>query len=116
MSGAVALPARSVPIATLRSWTPWTATQNAHLLGVFSGGGCVRDIPIFRRNDGSLSAGVPNIPKLDREGRVRLKADGKRDYVSVISFTTNIARARWNELVLAALRDGGINPNQDRTP
>jgi hypothetical protein len=113
MSGALTIPARAVPIATLKSWTPWSL-PNPSLLGhatiTFSGGWTIRDVPIFRRNDGSLSVGVPNAAQFDRDGRQKTDAAGKRQYVAVLSFETAVARERWQQSVLAALRDAAIEP------
>ena len=116
MSGAVALPPRAIPIAVLKSWTPWPG-DNSHLLDhaviTFSGGWTIRDIPIFRRNDGSLSVGVPTAAQLDRDGRIKTDTAGKRAYTAVVSFETAVARERWQASILAALTDAGINPTQD---
>jgi hypothetical protein len=49
--------------------------------------------PIFRSKDG-LGVGVPSIPQLDRDGRVRIGPDGKRAYQAAISFETTEARER----------------------
>ena len=75
---------------------------------VFSGGWRINNIPVFKRSDGTLSVGVPSIPQLDADGRVRLKEDGKRDYKSVIGFETGAAKIRWEETILAALATAGI--------
>jgi hypothetical protein len=103
--------ARPPPVATLVNRAPWTQ-PNAHLLGyvevVFFGGWNVRDIPIFKRSDGTLSAGMPSPRKLDRDGRIRLKADGKREHSAIISFTTDAARERWNSAIICVLADAGI--------
>jgi hypothetical protein len=108
VSGAVQREAR---VARLVSWTPWPF-ENPSLIGhaavAFSGGWVVSQIPVFRRGDGRLSAGVPNAAQLDGEGRVKLKPDGKRSYAAIISFETGAARTRWNSLVLDALAAGGI--------
>ena len=64
--------------------------------------------PIFRSKDG---LGVPSIPQLDRDGRVRIGPDGKRAYQAAISFETTEARERRRCLVLGALSSGGINGN-----
>jgi hypothetical protein len=65
-------------------------------------------IPVFRRADGTLSVGVPSAPQLDREGRVKLKPDGKREYKASVSFETPEGRDRWQRLVLGALADAGV--------
>jgi hypothetical protein len=94
----------------LRDWRPWSQPNNSligHATIAFTGGWTVSSIPIFRRADGSLSAGVPNAAQLDGEGRVKLR-DGKRVYTAVITFADADARSRWNRAVLGALADAGI--------
>ena len=91
-------------------WTPWPF-ENPALIGhcsvAFTGGWCVHSIPVFRRGDGSLSVGAPDIPVLDREGRIRLRPDGKRHYTKLLTFETAEARERWSAL-LGALAAGDI--------
>jgi hypothetical protein len=108
MNGAVAREAR---VARLVDWKPWPF-DNPSLIGhatvAFWGGWVVAAIPIFRKGDGSLSAGVPNEAQLDGDGRVKLKPDGKRSYSAIITFETADGRARWQRAVLGALAAGGI--------
>lgn len=98
-------------VCRLRGWKPWPF-ENPSLIGhcaiAFAGGWVVHDIPVFRTADGGLSVGVPSIPHLDRDGRVKLKPDGRRDYSVAMSFETKQARERWQRLVLGALATGGI--------
>jgi hypothetical protein len=93
-------------------WKPWPF-DNPSLIGhatiAFAGGWVINAIPVFKRSDGSISAGVPSLPTLDGEGRVKLKPDGKRDYHAVISFESGEARERWQRLVLGALDAAGIS-------
>lgn len=106
------LPARRQDERSCRliEWKPWPF-DNPSLLGhcavAFAGGWTVHQIPVFRRADGSLSAGVPNAAQLDSEGRIKQR-DGKRQYTPVLSFETAEARERWQRLVLGALALGGI--------
>lgn len=97
--------------ARLVKYEPWPLPNPAligHCAIAFAGGWTVHDIPVFRTAGGGLSAGVPSIPHLDRDGRVKLKPDGKRDYSALLGFETKAARERWQRLVLGALVDAGI--------
>jgi hypothetical protein len=102
-------PASSV--ARLVQWAPRSGTSS--LIGYatvgFAGGWTVTSIPIYRV-EGRLSAGSPSMPELDRDGRARVGADGKRTYVKIIRFEGNAAFERWNAAVLGALYDAGIRP------
>jgi hypothetical protein len=49
----------------------------------FAGGWTVHRVPVFRGKNGDLSAGVPSVPELDAEGRIK-ERDGKRLYSAVI--------------------------------
>jgi hypothetical protein len=115
---AVAVP-RPDRACRLIEWKPWSQ-PNPSLIGhcaiAFAGGWVVHAIPVFRRADGMLSVGVPNLPQLDSEGRVKLKPDGKRDYKAVISFEGAEARERWRRMVLDALAAGGITGAAEAAP
>ena len=106
-------PLRAERTCRLVTWTPWPF-ENPSLIGhcavSFTGGWRVHEIPVFRRADGSLSVGVPNLAQIDREGRIKLLPNGKRDYRAALSFETNEAKARWSRMVLGALIDAGIAP------
>ena len=110
MSSTVA-PVRPVAQCRVAEWKPWPLL-NAWLIGhvavVFSGGWRINAIPVFRRSDGGLGVGVPSIPTLDADGRVRLKEDGKRDYRAVIGFEAAGAKRRWEDAIVGALADAGI--------
>src|SRR4051812_6000377 len=97
--------------ARLVEWKPRPASSSS-LLGhatVDFTGWLVHRVPIFRRGDGSLSAGTPSAPELDGEGRQR-ERDGKRQYWPVLTFANTEAKQRWERAVLAALDAGGIVP------
>ena len=79
-----------------------------HCSVAFAGGWVVHAFPIFRRDDGSLAGGVPSMPQLDRDGRVRVREDGKRVYTALLTFEDGEARHRWDRTVLSALGDAGI--------
>src|SRR5262245_28359101 len=90
-------------------WKPWPFPNNAlvgHATVNFSGW-IVHRVPVFRRGDGSLSAGAPNAAEVDGDGRIKLR-DGKKCYSPVVSFETADARERWQRMVLAALDAAGI--------
>jgi hypothetical protein len=115
MSGITAviqLPPRAECVCRLVEWKPWPF-PNPSLIGhasvSFSGGWCVHRVPVFRRADGSLSVSTPEAADIDREGRVKLKADGKRSYTKIITFESGEARDRWQRSILAALAAGGIH-------
>jgi hypothetical protein len=118
VSAALTVP-RAASQCRLLEWKPRTQPPISKLLGhcaiAFSGGWVIIAIPIFRDDDGNLSAGVPAIPQLDAEGRVRQR-DGRRDYKPVIGFESPEARARWQRMVLAALAAGGIGSMLEATP
>lgn len=102
---------RAEGVCRLIEWKPWPL-ENPSLIGhcaiAFAGGWVVHDVPVFRTAGGGISVGVPSIPHLDRDGRVRLKPDGKRDYAAVLTFETKAARERWQRLAIGALVDAGI--------
>jgi hypothetical protein len=86
---------------------------NASLIGLAKidfNGWVVARIPIFRRNDGSLSVGAPNAPEVDLDGRQRLRADGKRQFWAVVTFADRAAKERWERSVLTALASAGVDP------
>jgi len=90
----------------------WKPLASGALLGkatiAFTGGWIVAGIPIFRRADGSLSAGGPDTPVVGSDGVQLRDGEGRRRYAKVISFETSEARERWNRAVLDALRVAGI--------
>jgi hypothetical protein len=102
-------PRRTERACRLVQWSP--VDNNPSLIGratiAFAGGWIVSAIPIFRRGDGSLSAGVPSSAQLDADGHIKVR-DGKRQYVSVIFFETAEAKARWARMVLGALAEAGV--------
>jgi hypothetical protein len=97
-------------ITRLLEWRP--ASGNSALVGKasirFSGGWIVSNVPVFRRADGSLSAGPPDAPLVGADGQQLTDENGKKRYTKIISFETQDARARWNEAVLAAVAEAGI--------
>ncbi len=111
-NGTLTHPARVIPVANLRSWRAWPL-PNANLPGhptvAFFGCWTVRNVPAFWRSDGSLSAGGPSAPIIDRDGRQKLYGAGKQQYQPIIGFQ-NAGRERWQGAILATLAEGGINP------
>jgi hypothetical protein len=103
---------RSDPPCRLVEWKPWPFS-NPSLLGhctvAFAGGWVVHKIPIFRTKDGSISCGVPNAAEIDGEGRIK-ERDGKKQYISLISFEGGEAKERWRRSILGALATAGIVP------
>jgi hypothetical protein len=98
--------------ARLVSFEPWP-TPHPSLAGhatVDFNGWIVSKIAIFRRRDGTLSAGVPSYPQIDADGRVRVDDAGKRLYVAAIRFVGDGAQERWQRAVLTALADAGVSP------
>jgi hypothetical protein len=97
-------------IARMLEWRP--SAGNSSLLGKatirFAGGWIVSGIPIFRRADGSLSAGTHDAPLVGPDGVQLLDDAGKGRYGKVISFDGTEARRRWNDAVIAAVSEGGI--------
>ena len=95
----------------LLEWKPWPF-ENPSLIGhcsiAFAGGWQVHRIPVFRKADGSLSVGTPDAADVDRDGRIKLKPDGKKSYGKVITFETTEARERWQRMIQAALAEAGV--------
>ena len=106
------IPARDRPVARLVSWVPWSL-PNAHLIGhaavAFNSGWVINSIPIFKRGDGSLSAGSPSMPVVDAAGRQKVDAVGKKQYLAVITFE-GAGRELWSRTIIAALLAAGIDP------
>jgi hypothetical protein len=103
---------RAERVCRLLEWRPWPF-PNPSLLGhcsvSFSGGWCVHRVPVFKRADGTISVSTPEAADVDREGRAKLKPDGKRSYTKIITFETASARERWQQSILAALAAAGIS-------
>jgi hypothetical protein len=101
---------RGERVARVLNWQP--VDGNPSLIGkatvTFAGGWTVPSIPIFKRADGSLSAGTPSYPVVGPDGVQQRDEAGKRQYTAALFFTDNQGRRRWSELVLAALADAGI--------
>ena len=67
-------PTRPLPgcrLIDFKLWPGANSTLFGHCVVAFSGDWTVTQIPIFRGRDG-LSVGVPSIPQLDAEGRIRV--------------------------------------------
>ena len=93
----------------LVEWKPWPFDNPAligHYSVSFAGGWVVHQIPVFRSRE-RLGVGVPNAALLDAEGRIKLR-DGKRQYVSVLTFETAEGRERWRRMALGALAAAGV--------
>jgi hypothetical protein len=88
--------------------TDGTSALAARCSVAFPGGWIVSQIPIFRRTDGSLSAGVPSLPILAADGSHARDADGKKRYAPIITFADAAARDRWNNAIIDALHAAGI--------
>jgi hypothetical protein len=97
-------------VVRMLEWRP--AAGNSSLLGKatvrFAGGWIVAGIPIFRRADGTLSAGTPDAPLVGPDGQHLTDDAGKRRYGKIISFDGAEAGRRWNDMVLAAVTEDGI--------
>jgi hypothetical protein len=94
---------------TLVTWRKWEG-ENPKLAGhcdINFGGITILGIPVFLNNDGTWAVGVPATPKLDGEGRVKLRY-GRAQYFPVIGFETDRDRERWTNAVLGALMSAGI--------
>jgi len=114
------LPAtRSDPQCRIVQWKPWPF-DNPSLIGhcdvAFAGGWVLHQVPVFRGRDGTLSVGTPSAPQIDASGQVKLREDGKRMYVALLSFEHKAARERWNRLILGALAAAGITDAQGDAP
>lgn len=64
----------------------------------------IGEIPVLRSGD-RFWAAPPGRPKIDREGRAILKANGKQDYAALIWFSDKEAKRRWEEGVVEAVRE-----------
>ena len=108
-------PLRAERTCRLVQWTPWPFPNPAligHCSIAFAGGWQVHRIPVFRKGDGTISCGAPEAADLDRDGRIKLKPDGKKLYGKVITFETGEAKARWDRMVLGALAEAGVGAPQ----
>jgi hypothetical protein len=104
--------------ARLIEWKPWPR-PNTLLLGhatVDFGGWIISKIPVFRRGDGTLSAGSPSGADVDGDGQQRRETDGKPKWWTVITFATPDDRKRWSCVVLGALDDARISSPGVRAP
>jgi hypothetical protein len=105
-------------IARMLEWRPAAGTSS--LLGKatirFNGGWIVTGVPIFRRADGSLSAGTPDAPLVGPDGAQLVDDAGKRRYGKVISFDGSEARRRWNDAVVDAVIAAGITGAPESAP
>lgn len=112
MTGAELAPLRTRNTGPCRlvSWDPWPFESD--LLGYcavdFSGWQILR-VPVFRRKDGELSAGIPTSPQVDRDGNAMRDVNGKRKYAPLMAFSGD-GKARWERAVLGALCAAGIAP------
>lgn len=107
---AIALPWQSSTGARVLNWAP--VDGNPALLGrvtiAFAGGWIVNSIPVFKRADGSLTAGVPSAPIVGSDGVHQRDEAGKKRYAPLIGFSDRDARARWEIMILAALEAASI--------
>jgi hypothetical protein len=80
--------------------------QGGQLRGTFdeelTSGVIWRGCKLFN-SGGSIWVKPPDTVRIDRDGRVMLRPDGKRHYDECISFTNNARRDSWREQTLAAL-------------
>ena len=44
----------------------------------------------------------------DRDGKIKLKPDGKNWYGKIITFETTEARERWQRMIQTALAEAGV--------
>ena len=93
------------PAARLVEWEPWNRAGSSllgHATIGFSGGWGHR-VPVFRGKDGDLSAGVPSIPELDAEGRIK-ERDAKQKYAPVVEIPDRGVRERISAAVIALIQ------------
>lgn len=64
----------------------------------------IGEIPVLRAGERCWAA-PPGKPKIDRDGRAVLKANGKADYTALIWFADKEAKRRWEEAVVDAVRE-----------
>lgn len=97
-------------ICRIAEWRP--IDGNPTLAGrctvTFGGGWTIAGVPIFRRADGTLSAGVPSIPLLGADGTHLRDDSGKKRYLPIVTFESDEARTRWRDAIADALADAGI--------
>jgi hypothetical protein len=60
-----------------RAWPDAHSALLGHCDVAFPSGVIIKRIPLFRKRDGSISVGVPDVPLIDAEGHARL-VDGKQ--------------------------------------
>jgi hypothetical protein len=84
---------------------------NPSLLGyadINFGGWIIRGIPVFLRSSGEWSVGVPSVPQVTQDNRVKVGQDGKRLYLAMLDFATSEDQQRYRRMVLTALQAGGV--------
>jgi hypothetical protein len=92
------------------NWTPWNnpATSLAGYATVsFVPDPVINRMPIFRGDDSTLSVGVPSIPEIGADGKIKIR-DGKRVYHLVLSFACADDREWFSRAVLGALAEAGV--------
>ena len=83
--------------------------QNGQLVGFadveFATGWQLFGVVIIKGKDGDLVALPPGKPQIDSFGKVRLKPNGKTDYISIIKFKSQDVRRDWSKQIVAALKE-----------
>jgi hypothetical protein len=93
----------------------WRALPNSttsligHATVEMPSGLTITDVPVFLRDSGTLSVGLPSRALVDGEGHQLRDADGKRRYAPSINFATPAARTRWSTAIVALLEAEGIS-------
>ena len=115
LGGDTKAPTASVPkvqVPAACKLVDWKSFEGSPLIGkaavAFPSGLVIANIPVFRRHDGGLSAGTPDMPIVDAQGQQLRDRDGKRRYAKIITFETDAARQRWVRDVLSVLAAAGI--------
>lgn len=82
----------------------WRVSNTGPLVGKatieFPGGWIVAGIPVFRRQNGTFSAGAPDVPIIDSDGKHCVDDRGKKRYAKIITFANDAAQQRWERLVI----------------
>jgi hypothetical protein len=95
-----------------RAFTGNSGTLLGHATVELPSGMIISDIPAFRRDDGSLSAGVPSKPLVDAEGHQLRDPAGRRRYSPTLGFTNPAVKTRWSAAIVALLEAEGISASE----
>lgn len=66
----------------------------------------IHDCPVFRAKDGSAWATLPSKPVVDRDGRQKADANGKRQFAPMLEWRSRELGNRFSPAVIALIEQG----------